>query len=58
MDFKKVLDQFGYEDLEPTEDSLRKCFSDLVDEGAWSNVEPEDVDDLPIEDIFKNIRRL
>ena len=57
MDFKKALEKFGYEEMEPTEDSVRTLFSDLIDTGGWSNVEPEDVDDTPIEDIYYNIMR-
>ena len=44
--------------MEATEENLRACFRDFWDAGQFSNLEEEDLDELPADLIARNLLRL
>lgn len=47
---RKVFREIGYVDVESTVENLTAAFKDFVDQGVWSNLELDDVEDLtPLE---------
>lgn len=57
---RDILDMFGYEDLPATEESMRKCFKDLVAFGCWSDLDAtmDDLDEYKLTDIIRAVSRL
>jgi hypothetical protein len=50
--FRIVLDTAGYTHVTPaTEEEVRKMFMDYVDSGYFSNIFPEDADDISMQEI-------
>lgn len=54
---QKALIKAGY-DVEPTEENLRECFGDYADCGVWSNIELEDVKEITITEMCKELLSL
>lgn len=55
---RRALDHCGYHEMEATEENLRACFRDFWDAGQFSNLEEEDLDELPADLIARNLLRL
>jgi hypothetical protein len=55
---RKALDRAGYRGIAATENNLRECVMDYADTGAWRNMEPEDVQDLTVDEMVRGIMRL
>lgn len=48
--YQQALEAGGYR-AEPTEENVREMFLDYVDSGFFSNVDPEEVDEIPTEEM-------
>jgi hypothetical protein len=48
--YEKALQAAGYTG-EPTEQNVREMFTDYVHSGFFSNVEPEDIEDITTDEI-------
>lgn len=55
---RRALDKCGYQHLTATEENLRSCFRDYWDAGQFSNLEEEDLEEVTLEQIVRNLLRL
>lgn len=53
--YRLTLDVCGYTDSPPTEEAVRECFVDYVAAGYFENLEMDDVNELEITAICRNL---
>lgn len=55
---QRALQHAGYGHCEPTPDSLTECFLDFVEAGIWRDLDLEEAEGLPLDDMIRALERL
>lgn len=48
---RRALDACGYQDSPTTPDALASCLYDFADAGVFLNLDPEEIEDLTVEEM-------
>lgn len=55
---RQALDKAGYYHAEATEENLKSCFMDYADQGYWSNLDMDDIEELSLDQMVHGLLRL